>query len=76
MGALHCLSLQHTLAQAPMRGGAQGLRTLMLATRVLGTQQWEAWNKLYQAAASSLDARETKIAQVHHTAQGRLVALL
>ena len=40
----------------------------MLATRVLGAQQWEAWNKLYQGAASSLDAREKKIAQVRRMA--------
>ncbi|KAK9836118.1 hypothetical protein WJX81_002623 [Elliptochloris bilobata] len=41
----------------------QGLRTLMLATRVLDAQQWAAWDKRYQAAASSLDAREERIAQ-------------
>ncbi len=51
-----------------MQGAAQGLRTLMLATRVLGAQQWEAWNRLYQAAASSLDARDKKIAQVRRMA--------
>lgn len=59
-----------------MLGAAQGLRTLMLATRVLGAQQWEAWNKVYQAAASSLDAREKKIAQVRCMAHGRLVLVV
>lgn len=43
----------------------------MLATRVLGAQQWEAWNRLYQQAASSLDAREKKIAQVRCMAHER-----
>ena len=56
-----------------MQGAAQGLRTLMLATRVLDTQQWEAWNKHYQAAASSMVAREKKIAQVHQITQGCLL---
>ena len=67
-------ALQHTLAQDLMQGAAQGLRTLMLATRVLGAKQWEAWNRLYQAAASSLDAREKKIAQVRYMTQ-RCLAL-
>ena len=63
----------HRLPWSMTHGAAQGLRTLMLATRVLGAQQWQAWNRLYQAAASSLDAREKKIAQVSQVAQGCLV---
>ncbi len=42
----------------------QGLRTLLLATRILDAQAWAAWNARYQAAATSLDAREQRIAQV------------
>jgi hypothetical protein len=45
---------------------AQGLRTLLLATRILGADEWAAWNARYQAAAGSLDAREQRIAQARH----------
>lgn len=41
---------------------SQGLRTLVLATRVLTEAEWAAWNEGYQAAAASLDGREARIA--------------
>jgi hypothetical protein len=41
---------------------AQGLRTLVLGSRVLAEAEWAAWNKGYQAAASALDDREGKSA--------------
>jgi hypothetical protein len=38
--------------------GNEGLRTLVLAQRVLTEEQWAAWNKVYQAAATALSDRE------------------
>ncbi len=43
---------------------AQGLRTLVLGSRVLPEREWAAWNAAYQAAASSLGGREARIAEV------------
>ncbi|CAD7701700.1 unnamed protein product [Ostreobium quekettii] len=42
----------------------QGLRTLLLGTRVLSKEEWEQWDKEYQEAASSLDDRDAKILRV------------
>jgi len=52
---------------------AQGLRTLLLATRVLGADEWAAWNARYQAAAGSLEKREQRIAQARRRATSRPV---
>lgn len=40
----------------------QGLRTLVLASRILGNEEWARWNKGYQEAAASLEGREARIA--------------
>ncbi len=40
----------------------QGLRTLVLATRILDEQQYQEWNGHYDLAASSLENREARIA--------------
>lgn len=40
----------------------QGLRTLVLATRILDEQQYQEWNGHYKLAASSLADREARIA--------------
>ena len=40
----------------------QGLRTLVLATRILGEAEWAVWNEGYQEAAASLEGREERIA--------------
>ena len=40
----------------------QGLRTLVLATRILDEQQYQEWNGHYELAASSLADREARIA--------------
>ncbi len=42
----------------------QGLRTLVLATRVLDEQMYQEWNRNYENAASSLEDREARIAAV------------
>ena len=42
----------------------QGLRTLVLATRVLDEQMYQEWNRSYEHAASSLEDREARIAAV------------
>jgi len=42
----------------------QGLRTLVLATRILDEQQYQEWNRNYELAASSLEDREARIAAV------------
>ena len=42
----------------------QGLRTLVLATRVLDEQQYQEWNRNYEVAASTLEDREARIAAV------------
>ena len=42
----------------------QGLRTLVLATRVLDEQMYQEWNRNYEHAASSLEDREARIAAV------------
>jgi magnesium-transporting ATPase (P-type) len=42
----------------------QGLRTLVLGSRVVGEAEWAAWNTRYQAAAASLEGREEAIAAV------------
>ena len=42
----------------------QGLRTLVLATRVLEEQMYQEWNHNYEHAASSLEDREARIAAV------------
>jgi len=55
---------------------AQGLRTLLLATRVLGADEWAAWNARYQAAAGSLEKREQRIAQARRRATSRPVQQL
>lgn len=43
--------------------GNEGLRTLVLAQRVLTEEQWAAWNKVYQAAATALSDRESALEQ-------------
>mmetsp|Transcript_7573 Transcript_7573/g.22355 ORF Transcript_7573/g.22355 Transcript_7573/m.22355 type:complete len:1298 (+) Transcript_7573:304-4197(+) len=40
----------------------KGLRTLVIATKVLEAGEWEAWHLKYEQAASSLDDREARIA--------------
>ena len=40
----------------------QGLRTLVLASRILGNEEWASWNRGYQEAAASLEGREARIA--------------
>ena len=40
----------------------QGLRTLLLASRVIPEGEWAAWNATYQAAASSMSGREAALA--------------
>jgi hypothetical protein len=51
--------------RAPRPGpGAQGLRTLVLATRVLGEAEYAAWAEEHAAAAGSLDDREQRVAAV------------
>ncbi len=40
----------------------QGLRTLVLASRILDNEEWAHWNKGYQGAAASLEGREARIA--------------
>ena len=40
----------------------QGLRTLVLATKILDEQQYQEWNGHYDLAASSLENREARIA--------------
>ena len=42
----------------------QGLRTLVLATRVLDEQMYQEWSRNYENAASSLEDREARIAAV------------
>ncbi|KAK9806980.1 hypothetical protein WJX72_009386 [[Myrmecia] bisecta] len=42
----------------------QGLRTLVLASRVVPEQEYADWNVCYQEAASSLEGREDKVAAV------------
>ena len=42
----------------------QGLRTLVLTTRVLDEQMYQEWNRSYEHAASSLEDREARIAAV------------
>lgn len=39
----------------------QGLRTLVLATRVIHPDEYEQWDKEYQQAAQSLEQREERI---------------
>ena len=43
---------------------AQGLRTLVLASRVLPEDEYAAWALNYREAAGSLDDREARIAAV------------
>lgn len=43
-------------------GACQGLRTLLLGTRILAEEEWAAWNEGYQSAAASLEGREARIA--------------
>jgi hypothetical protein len=45
-------------------GRAKGLRTLVLASRVVSQEEWTAWNGRYQSAAASLEGREAAIAEV------------
>ena len=40
----------------------QGLRTLLLASRVIPAGEWAAWNDTYQAAAASMSGREAALA--------------
>ena len=47
---------------APTPTLLQGLRTLVLGTRILGEDEYQEWNRKYDAAASSLDDREALIA--------------
>ena len=42
----------------------QGLRTLLICTRILTEQEWVAFNEQYQAAAASIDDRDQRIAAV------------
>lgn len=42
----------------------QGLRTLVLASRVLSEAEYIAWDASYREAAGSLDDREARIAVV------------
>ncbi len=41
----------------------QGLRTLLLGTRLLGEEEFMAWDAKYQAAASMLENRDAAIAK-------------
>ena len=40
----------------------QGLRTLVLATKIIKEQEYQEWNGHYSLAASSLEDREARIA--------------
>ncbi len=55
-----CFSRQITNSRNMM----QGLRTLVLATRIVDEQQYQEWNRNYELAASSLEDREARIAAV------------
>ena len=41
----------------------QGLRTLLLGTRILSEEEFTTWDAKYQAAASMLENRDTAIAK-------------
>jgi len=41
----------------------RGLRTLVLGTRKLRREEWEKWDREYQAAASSFDDRDKLVAE-------------
>ena len=50
---------------AALHGFARrGLRTLVVATRVLEADEWAAWDARYSAAASLLEGREEALAEV------------
>ena len=43
---------------------AQGLRTLAIATRLLGEEEWAEWDGRYQAAAAQLEGRDEALADL------------
>ena len=45
----------------------QGLRTLLICTRIMPEDEWFAFNAAYQAAAASIDDREQRLAAVAET---------
>jgi len=42
----------------------KGLRTLLICTRVVSEEEWAAFNRSFQAAASSIEDREHRLAVV------------
>lgn len=53
----------------------EGLRTLCIAQRELNWDQYVEWNKRHQAAASSLDDRESKMEAVADSIERELILL-
>lgn len=49
------------------RNWLQGLRTLLICTRVMSEEEWVAFNNTYQAAAASIDDRDQRLAAVAET---------
>lgn len=47
-------------------GAAQGLRTLVVATKALGDGEWAQWDERYQEAASDLDRRDQLVQTPTH----------
>lgn len=50
----------------------QGLRTLVLANKVLEEQEWAEWDKRYQLAASDLEDRDARLAALYTEAEANL----
>ena len=42
----------------------QGLRTLLICTRILSEEEWRAFDEEYQAAAASIEDRDQRLAAV------------
>jgi magnesium-transporting ATPase (P-type) len=49
-----------------------GLRTLLIAYRVISQKEYEEWNKVYHEASISLTDRDTKLEEVHSKLESNL----